>query len=50
MSLDLRALDSIADVVPLTIINVTFTEASKCDQLSTQVRKIDVLRMDECIF
>ena len=47
VSLYLRALDNIAGGVPLTNISITFIEASECDQLSTQVRKTDVLAMNE---
>jgi hypothetical protein len=42
VSLDVRAGD-----VPLMVINVTFVEPSKCDQLSAQVGMIGVLKMDE---
>jgi hypothetical protein len=46
-SLYLRPLDNIARVVPLTIINSTFIKASECDQLSIQVRKTNVLALNE---
>jgi len=47
VSLYLRAPDNIAGGVSLTNISVTFIEASECDQLSTQVRKTNILDMNE---
>ena len=46
MSLNLTTQDNITDSVPLMNINITFIEASECDKLSTQVRKINVLAMN----
>lgn len=47
VSLYLEARDDIAGDVPLTNINITFIEASECDQLITQVRKTNILAMNE---
>jgi len=47
VSLNLRAQDNITGDVPLVAINITFIEASECDKLSTQVRKTNVLAMNE---
>jgi hypothetical protein len=42
VSLDVRAGD-----VPLTAINVTLVESSRCEQLSAQVRETAAVQMDE---
>jgi len=47
VSLYLRAPDNITGGVSLTNISVTFIEATECDQLSTQVRKTNILAMNE---
>lgn len=47
VSLYLRTLDSIVGGLPLTNISIIFIEASECDQLSTQVRKTNILATNE---
>jgi len=49
MSLYLKAPDNIGGDVLLTNISITFIDVSECDQMSTRVRKTNVLAMNKWI-
>lgn len=48
--MSVRALDDIAGAVPLMVVNVTFIEASECEQFSAKVGKTNFLHMNELLF